>query len=414
MRLKTIVSPSVSHALEQVNLELGPHALILETEQEGELTRIVAADVEREEPIEGLMRLRAEIALLRRELQQQNEIIRALVVRTRENGMAYSQSVVANTVHANPIHANPIHANPAQANPARSIAAPSTGVPSNAIVRPTRTATVATNPEALASRARFAFLERRLREQGVRGDLIERVLTLCVDAPPSEGDPLQPTKSEWCVTALAGVMPGIGPAGNRKARCFVFVGPPGSGKSTMLAKLLQQSKSPDHAGLAVISLDDRAASNVLLQRTTQRLRVRHAVARGAEDLVRVIKDLNEPKTLLIDTAGYSSRERRAIAALRERMPQAGQVVVHLVLGGDQDDATTVAAARSFADASPSALLLTRLDLATRFGGIVNASAALSLPIAALGHGAALAGDLTVPNRRQVAELVLGRRMLGRR
>lgn len=405
MRLKTIVSPTVSRALEQVNLELGPHALILETEQEGELTRVVAADVEREEPIEGLMRLRAEIALLRRELQQQNEILRALVVRTREGAFAPSPpSVVA-----------PATLKAAPSIVAPSIAAPSiAGPPSATIVRSAPAVHASSNAEVLASRARFTFLERRLREQGVRGDLIERVLTLCVDAPASEGDPLQPTKSEWCVTALAGVMPGIGPAGNRKARCFVFVGPPGCGKSTMLAKLLQQSKSPDHAGLAVISLDDRAGSNVLLQRTTQRLRVRHAVARGAEDLIRAIKDLDEPKTLLIDTAGYSNRERRAIAALRERMPQAGQVVVHLVLGGDKDDASTVASARTFADASPSALLLTRLDLATRFGGIVNASASLSLPVAALGHGAALAGDLTVPNRRQVAEIVLGRRMLGRR
>lgn len=404
MRLKTILSPSVSGALEQVNQELGPHALILETEQEGEWTRVVAADVEREEPTEGLMRLRAEIALLRRELAQQNEILHTLISRSRAAATLDIES---------PASSSPV--TPARAaTPSPAVVAPKEA-PKEAPKRPDPVhAEVASIRKTIDVRPRFAPLERRLREQGVRAEFIERVLSMCADAPESEGDPLIPSKSEWCATALSGLVPGIGPSGNRKARCYVFVGPPGSGKSTSIAKLIQQSRSADQAGMAVLSLDDRAAANVLLQRTAQRLRIRHAVVRGAEDLVRAIRDLDDPKTILIDTGGYGARERRALLALRERMPQAGQVATHLVLRGDTDDPATLASARPFADAAPAALILARLDLASRLGGLVNVPAALGLPIAALGHGTALVGDLTVPNRRQIAELVLGRRLLGRR
>ncbi len=388
MRLKTIVSPSVSRALEQVNLELGPHALILETEQEGELTRVVAADVEREEPVEGLMRLRAEIALLRRELSLQNEAIRALVARTRP-AMVEETAIAA-------------------AAPAPAEASAPAPVVSRAVV-----ATRADGAPG-AERKRLVLLERRLREQGLRNDLLKRVLDLCAAAPPTEGDPLQPQKSEYCVTALAGLIPGIGPAGNHKARCFVFVGPGGSGKTTSLAKLLQQAKSPDTAGLAVISIEDRSQSTQLLDRTAKRLRIPHLLARGAEDVVRGIRDLGDPRTILVDTTGLGVREKRLIDALRERLPQAGQVAVHLVLRGDQDDHTALAQAQPYAELSPASLLLTRLDAAPRLGCIVNLPAALGLPVAAIGHGVALAGDLTVPTRRYLAELVLGRRLLNRR
>ncbi len=381
MRLKTIVSPTVSRALEQVNHELGPHALILETLQEGEMTRVVAADVEREEPIEGLMRLRAEIALLRRDLQQQNETVRLLLAERKEREMATQ-------AHASAIQAPPLVAPPSEQ--AAETTAPAIGA--------------LTKPRLLA-------IERRLRDQGVRDDIVRRALALCAAAPASEGDVLLPHKSEYCMNVVAGLIPGVGPLGTKKARCFVFVGPPGSGKSMTLAKLLQQVKNPDRAGIALVSLDDREKSTALLQRTAQRLRVPHIAARGAEDLVRGLKTLGEPRTILIDTAACGMRERRAIDALRERLPQAGQVAVHLVLKAGRDDSIATTQGPVLAELHPSSLIVTGVDIAARVGCLINLPATLNLPIAAIGHGTALAGDLTIPTRRQIAEIVLGKKLL---
>jgi flagellar biosynthesis protein FlhF len=68
MRLRTIVAPTVPQALGAVQEELGPDAFVLETKTRQGLAEVVAAADDGEKPAEAIQRLRAELALLRREL----------------------------------------------------------------------------------------------------------------------------------------------------------------------------------------------------------------------------------------------------------------------------------------------------------------------------------------------------------
>jgi len=68
MRLRTILAPTVPEALGVVQEELGPDALVLETKTRDGVAEVVAAADDGERPGEALQRLRAELALLRREL----------------------------------------------------------------------------------------------------------------------------------------------------------------------------------------------------------------------------------------------------------------------------------------------------------------------------------------------------------
>jgi flagellar biosynthesis GTPase FlhF len=392
MRLKTFVSPSVASALERVSDELGPNALILETAQEGEMTRIVAADVEREEPVEGLMRLRAELALLRREIAQQSETLRSLMA---ERMSRRAESPAAHAAEA--------------ASLAAEIAAGGGRDAKSLAPRPA----VATQVAPLVL-PRLAPIERRLREQGLRDDLLRRVLALCAGAPKREGDPLLPTRTEFGLAAVAGLLPGLPPAGDRRVRAFVFTGPPRAGKTSTLLKLAARAKPSERAQMAIVSLDDRPAANEALRRAAEKGGVAFATARGAEDLIRRFDELGAPRTLLVDAGGASARERNAVTALRERLHLPGQVAVHLVLPLDAGAAANIAAGRPLLALEPSSLVLTRVDLADRLGDLFNLPIALELPIAAIAHGDQAAADLVPATRRLAAELLLGRKLVPRR
>lgn len=349
MRLRTIVGKSVSDALRRVQEELGPGALVLETHTRDGKTEVVAAEVERERPTEGLMRLRAEVALLRRELAEGSEALTG----PREPSL------------------------------------------------PTRKPTV---------HPRLARVEQRLLEQDLRPDLVSRVLAMISKAPASEGSPLDPRKSDYCRNAVAGQVPGVSANGGKTARCFAFAGPPGAGKTTTIAKLAEQTRRRAGQSLGLLTLDgERPGGGALLSACAERLKIPFRSVRGPEDIQRAFESLGQPRTVLIDTAGLGFRDTAALNTLKERLQIPHQIAVHLVLPANVETDSLLGMAKAFRDLTPAAVVFTKIDETERFGNLVNVPAHLDLPVAALCHGRILTSDLAPATRPMIADLILGRR-----
>jgi len=346
MRLRTFVADTVAGALRQVQQELGPNALVLETRTEGGSTEVIAAEVERERPSDGLMRLRAEVALLRRELSSG--------ARTEP---------------------------PANRQPA---------------VQP-----------------RLAKMARRLLEQDLRPDLVTRILKMIARAPASEGDPLDPQSSDYCRNAVAGQVPGVRENGGKQARCFAFVGPPGAGKSTTIAKLAEQSRQSEKRGqrrMGLLTLDGgRPGGGELLKACAERLGLPFLSVQGADDVGRAISELGQMNTILVDTAGLGFRDNAALNVLRERLHRPNQLAIHLVLPAHLESDAGLAMATSFRPLFPAAVVFTKIDETERYGNLINIPAALDLPVAALCYGRVLTDDLAPATRAMIADLLLGRR-----
>jgi flagellar biosynthesis protein FlhF len=353
MRLKTFVGASMAEALDRVQKELGADALVLETRTRGEATEVVAAEVEREEPAEGVMKLRAEVALLRRDLER----------------LAPGASTASQPL----LDVEPTQGAPQEAPRLRQIGA-------------------------------------RLRAMGVAQALSRRILDLVANAPASEGDPIDPRKSPFTLSAIAGMLPGIGPAGEKTARCFAFVGPGGAGKTTTIAKLAEQRAAKGDKNFAVLSLDaDRPGGADLLAKQADRLGIAFAAVRGSLDIQRALEVVGAPRLVLIDTAGIGPRESAALDALRERLGDDAKLAVHLVLPANLEEQAMQMAARTFQSMRPATLVFTKVDETARLGSLLNVPVALELPVAALGHGRSLDGHLAPGTRRLIAELVLGLR-----
>ncbi|MFO1072307.1 MAG: GTPase [Geminicoccaceae bacterium] len=170
-------------------------------------------------------------------------------------------------------------------------------------------------------------------------------------------------------------------------RPLALVGPPGSGKTAALARLAA-AHVLGGGTVQVVSADGaRAGAAAQLEAFLAPLGLRPAFAATARELARATQALPAGTALLLDTSGTNPFEAAATAALAELL-RAARAEPVLVLPAGLDAADSVDTAGSFVALGVRRMLVSRLDLARRLGGIL-AAADLGLVLAGAGIGPAI-------------------------
>jgi flagellar biosynthesis protein FlhF len=185
----------------------------------------------------------------------------------------------------------------------------------------------------------------------------------------------------------------------------VFVGPPGVGKTTTIAKIASQERAKHGQRLGLLSADGfRVGAIEQLRLYADILGTPLKVARTPGELELALRGSKRP--LLLDTAGRSasdevSREMLRVLAGRK------DVRTHLVLAANTPPAIARRTLDRFADARPSRLVITKLDEAESLAPIVALLRDRKLPISYLGTGQAVPEDLERATAPALASWVAG-------
>jgi flagellar biosynthesis protein FlhF len=131
------------------------------------------------------------------------------------------------------------------------------------------------------------------------------------------------------------------------------------------------------------------------------------VANESREMRGAIESLGAVDLLLIDTAGRSPRDEVKIRELEQFLGEARPDEVHLVLSATTSPRSLRAAVEKFARVHADRLILTKLDEADGFGGILAVIAQADLPISYLTTGQAVPDDIENAGRRRLAGLILG-------
>jgi flagellar biosynthesis protein FlhF len=190
------------------------------------------------------------------------------------------------------------------------------------------------------------------------------------------------------------------------ARVEVFVGPPGAGKTTTIAKIAAQERARCGRSLGLIAADGfRVGAVEQLRIYAEVLRSPFRVVRSGEDLEAALKGRRR-QPVLVDTAGRAPTDAAA-AELFDVLAGRSDVRTHLVMPAG----TPVRAARRLFDAyekaRPSRLVLTKLDEAESLSPLVSLLRERELPISYLGTGQHVPEDLTRATAPSLAASVLG-------
>jgi flagellar biosynthesis protein FlhF len=190
----------------------------------------------------------------------------------------------------------------------------------------------------------------------------------------------------------------------------VFVGPPGVGKTTTIAKIAAQERARHGQRLALLGADGfRVGAIEQLRLYADILGSRFSAARTPDELARALDDAAHP--MLVDTAGRSPADDVAKEMFRVLATHAG-VRTHLVIPATTSARGAERMFERFADARPTRVVLTRLDEADTIGPLVGVLRAQQLPLSYFGTGQNVPADLNRVTAPVLADWIMGEMVQG--
>jgi flagellar biosynthesis protein FlhF len=171
----------------------------------------------------------------------------------------------------------------------------------------------------------------------------------------------------------------------------VFVGPPGAGKTTTLAKIAAQERARHGVRLALVAADGfRVGAVEQLRLFADIIGSAFTVARTPRQLEEALDHARRP--LLLDTPGRSPADAQSRDLFR-LIASRSDVRTHLVLAAGTPREVAARMFDRFEEARPSRLVLTKLDEAQSIAPLLSLLRERKLPVSYLGTGQTVPDDL---------------------
>ncbi len=196
------------------------------------------------------------------------------------------------------------------------------------------------------------------------------------------------------------------PAGAK--RRVAFVGPPGAGKTTTIAKLAALHALRHRRRVGLLSLDlQRLGAHEHLQHFARVISTPLRSAQAKIDVQPALKELDDPELLLIDTPGLGLRESASVMRLGSLLRACKPDEVHLVAPASLRPEIYPRLAEVFAPLQPTRLVLTHLDDVVGAGVVLEAAQRVGCGLSYLSAGQRVPNDLEAVSDHRLAEVICG-------
>lgn len=253
-----------------------------------------------------------------------------------------------------------------------------------------------------AADARAGSLERRFLDTGVPMNAA-RTLSMRVRRELREG---RATMVDALTEALRSE---VAFAGESRPRVQALIGPTGVGKTTTVAKLAAIAALIERRSVALVCLDQyRVGASEQLSRYADLIGIQMECANDQKGLDRALRRLSSVDLVLIDTSGRSPRDTAGIAATADTLRSCSeQVEVHLCVPAAMREAELIGTIERQNVASPSRLIVTKLDEATFCGGVLAAYVHSGLPLSYFTTGQRVPEDIEQASADGLSKVLCG-------
>lgn len=188
-------------------------------------------------------------------------------------------------------------------------------------------------------------------------------------------------------------------------RPLMFIGPPGGGKTSAVAKLAARTVIAGRSVSLITTDTVRARAVEQLEAYAGRLGVAATVAPDPVALIEAIENSGSDDLIIIDTMGVNPYSEEDMTRL---MDFAGAIAVDpvLVLSAGRDAVEAMEIARAYGEAAPSRLLVTGLDMVRRLGSVLAAADAADLAFSDVSPSPTIVNGLRPVNPVSLARLLL--------
>lgn len=267
--------------------------------------------------------------------------------------------------------------------------------------------TAAATPRWLAPSSHTARIYNMLVEAEVSAPLAEQIAEAVAAHPGTAPDFVQALAAARAeIENRLQVDATLGREGVRE-RVVALVGPPGSGKTTTLAKLAVEYGLAARRPVALISADHyRIAAAEQLRTYAAILGVTFELAETPRALAQCLTLHSGKELILVDTPGLAAGDMDQGAELAAFLGSRPDIDTHLVLSVSMKSADITRAVERFEIFKPAKLLFTRLDETGTLGPILNEAARTRRPLSFFTAGQHVPEDLEAATGSRIADLVL--------
>jgi flagellar biosynthesis protein FlhF len=219
-------------------------------------------------------------------------------------------------------------------------------------------------------------------------------------------------KDEWH-TALTQVMTAGNVVGldsqTTQTRCImVLVGAAGVGKTTTAAKFAaKQAMQSGGKSVALLTLDDqRIAGQAELERYADILGIELRRADRCDHVEQELEALAGHRLVIVDTPGLAAHDQIELERLRRMIKAISGASVYLVLNADADTAAMDKAVRFFKPLGAQRVIFTKIDWASRYGGLINVPLKYEIPVSYMCDSQKVPEGIHTATAGQIAQMVL--------
>jgi flagellar biosynthesis protein FlhF len=204
--------------------------------------------------------------------------------------------------------------------------------------------------------------------------------------------------------ALASQLESMTAGAESFSRVEVFIGPPGVGKTTTIAKIAAQERARKGRALGLVGADAFRAGAVEQLRTyASIIGAPFRVARTLEDLEEAIT--NGRHSLLVDTAGRSPHDG-GLRDLRRLLGSRRGVRTHIVMAGDTSASSARRILDAYYDARPDRVVISKVDEAVSISPLLGVLSERNIPVSYVTSGQRVPEDLDRATPEYLASVVL--------